>query len=397
MKLLHYIPTYAPAWKWGGPVRSVSGLCEQLARSGHEVTVFTTDAGLAPADRPPTEDAVQRNGVSVHYFRSREGRGILSPGLESAVRARTREFDLVHVTAIWQRTGPAACRAARRAGVPYVISPRGALGPYSWSRGRWKKLAYYWLVERENLRRAAGFHYTAAAEADECRAFRFGQPFCVAANGVDFGLWRRDAAGAGAWRRQTGIPSDAVVLLYAGRLHHKKGLDLLPEVLAGVVRRCPERIIRLVLLGPDDDGTAEQVVRGCRQQGVADSLLILPATTPAELPAVYSAADVFVFPSHHENFGNVAVEAAACGAWVLASEETAVAAELAELGAGARLARAAEVWIEAISARLGHVEGWRETIPKLVDRYAAERTTRRIESLYRDLLVRAAGAAAAAK
>ena len=224
MKLLHYIPTYAPAWQWGGPVRSVSGMCEALARLRHEVTVFTTNAGLEDDPAIPANRPVMRNGVKVHYFPRQAGYGIASSALEQAVAAHAGEFDLIHVTAIWQRTGAAACRAARKAGVPYVISPRGALGPYSWRRGRVKKLAYYALRERRSLCQASGFHYTSQMEAGECEPYRFGRPSCIVPNAIDLEFWRRDPAAGAAWRQQHGIASGDCVLLYAGRLHHKKGL-----------------------------------------------------------------------------------------------------------------------------------------------------------------------------
>jgi len=346
MRLLHYIPVYAPAWRWGGPVRSVSGLCEELVRQGHEVTVFTTNAGLEDDPTIPTDRSVTRNGVTVHYFPALHGYGIRSPALEAAVAARAGEFDLIHVTAIWQRTGPAACQAARAAGVPYVISPRGALGPYSWRRGRLKKTVYYWLKERAGLRRASGFHYTSKMEAGECERFRFGRPSCIVPNAVDFSFWHREAEAGEAWRSARGFAADETVLLYAGRLHHKKGLELLPEV----VRLCRDAgiSVKLVLLGVEEDDTGSLIRRQSDDLGIAALVSILPAVSPEELRAVYSAADLFVMPSRHENFGNVAVEAAACGCPVLLSDQIGVAQELAACGKGLVLPRHAEEWAAAI-------------------------------------------------
>lgn len=345
MKILHYIPTYAPAWNWGGPVRSVSSLCEELVRRGHDVSVLTTDAGLRPDDIPARGTEVLRNGVKVVYYPRVPGFGIKSPGLEKAVHKRAGEFDLVHVTAIWQRTGPAACAAARRAGVPYVISPRGALGPYSWHRGALKKIAYYLLRERAGLQAAAGFHYTSAMEAEECERFRFGRPSCVVPNGVDPGDWHQDAGAGRSWRDRHGICQDETVLLYAGRLHHKKGLELLPAALA----RLSGPSWRMVFIGPDDDGTKERLEKAFGKANLEDRVLFLPAVMPTELRAAYSGANTFLLPSLHENFGNVAVEAAACGCWILAADTVGVARELATLGVGECLPRDARAWADALA------------------------------------------------
>ena len=347
MKILHYIPTYAPAWKWGGPVRSVSGLCEALAQQGHEVTVFTTNAGLENDAAIPTDHPVMRNGVRVHYFPRVKGYGIASPALEQAVAAHAGEFNLVHVTAVWQRTGSAACRAAYRAGVPYVISPRGALGPYSWRRGRLKKLAYYHLRERWNLSHTAGFHYTSQMEARECEPFRFGRPSCIVPNPIDFDFWYRDEAAGAEWRRRHGIAADMRVLLYAGRMHDKKGLDLLPPVL----RQCVDAglPVMLVCTGIDEDGTGRRLSEHVEKLRVSDHFKLLPLCPPEELRAAYSGANLFVFPSLHENFGNVAVEAAACGCFVLASGDVAIAQELADIGCSIICSRAVADWVRQIS------------------------------------------------
>jgi glycosyltransferase involved in cell wall biosynthesis len=285
--------------------------------------------------------------------------------MEAAARGRVGEFDLVHVTAIWQRTGPAACRAAQSSGVPYVISPRGALGPYSWRRGTLKKLTYYFLYERRNLRKAAGFHYTSAMEAAECERFRFGKPSCVVPNGIDFQKWRRDEQAGGVWRAANGVAPNALVLLYAGRLHHKKGLDLLPPVL----EQLSDLPWRMVFVGNDEDGTREKLQDEFQRRGLQERVVFLEKVVAAELVAAYSGSNLFLLPSRHENFGNVAVEAAACGCWVLASEHTAVVHELTVLGAGKRLPRRTAAWAGAI--KVYYTTKSRQSDPQVLPRLKA--------------------------
>lgn len=382
MRILHYIPTYAPAWKWGGPVRSVSDLCEGLAARGHEVTVFTTDAGLEPGVVPSDGQPTERNGVCVRYFRQVAGRGILSPQLERAVAEAAGDFDLMHLTAIWQRTGPAAARAARRAGRPLVISPRGALGPYSWQRGRWKKLAYYWLRERATLRTAAGFHYTSPMEADECRPYRFGRPSCIVPNSIDLHAWRRDAIAGAQWRARLGVGADELLCLYAGRFHHKKGLDLLPAIFVAL----PDVRWRLVLVGEDDDGSGRELLGELARRGWGQRVNQQPLLPPAELQGLYAAADAFVFPSRHENFGNVAVEAAACGCRVLASDQTGVAAELAALGVADRLPRDASAWAAALRAQVGAGPLPGSRVARVREAFSRDRVAAEMENFYGEVL-----------
>jgi glycosyltransferase involved in cell wall biosynthesis len=357
VKILHYIPNYAPAWSFGGPVRSVSTLCEELARQGHDVTVFTTNAGLEGDPAIPTDHPLERNGVTVRYFPRLKGYGIRSPALEEAVEKGVAEFDLVHMSAIWQPTASAAHRAARRCGIPLIMSPRGALGPYVWRRHRFRKLAYFYLFERTRLKRISGFHYTSHQEARESERYRYGRPQCVIPNGIDANHWRRDEQAGAAWRTAQGIGRDEWMLLYAGRLHHKKGLDLLPEALAIVRQTKPQLRLRLVLVGPNEDGTLATMETQMMRLRPGVGMNWVPILSERALPAAYSAADLFLLPSRHENFGNAAIEALACGCPALVSAETACVEVAGGLGLEAVALRTGKAWGEAILALIGRERG----------------------------------------
>lgn len=382
MKILHIIPTYAPAWQFGGPVRSVSSLCEELAARGHEVTVLTTNAGLRNSDiiLPGSETA--RNGVRVHYYPQEPGYGIKSTALESRINEFVDKHDVVHVTAVWQRTGPAACRASRLANVPYVISPRGALGPYSWKRGRIKKVIYYIIRERVNLSGAAGFHYTSKMEAAECERFRFEKPTCIIPNGLDFGKWSRIESAGQDWRAKCGIDTSVKVLLYAGRLHHKKGLSLLPKALAA----CSLKNWIMVFVGDDDDGTGQKLALEFSRCGLQDRVRFCPGVESNLLAGAYSGSDFFLLPSFHENFGNAALEAVACGCRVLASNYVGVAAELAALGAGEVLNRDVGVWSEAIVRNLSSHQRNTTPLEQLVKAFGIQYTAKQMEAFYNRLI-----------
>lgn len=352
MKLLHYTGVYAPAWKWGGPPRSNANLAEGLAALGHKVTVFTTNAGLETDAAIPTDRPVQRNGAEVHYFPSFFNfMGLQSPDLEKAVRSRVREFDLIHITGVWQPTSLAACRAAEAAGVPYVVSPRGALSPYSFGQKPWKKWLYWRLRERRNCDRATFIHFTATQEKKECDRLNLRAKPVVIPNAIDLSAWYRDEPAGAAWRRilaAEGVHPDTKILLYVGRLHHKKGLDLLPEALAQIELRA----WHLVLVGDDEDGTRERLRTAFQALKLQERVTFQPATNADGLRAAYSGADLFLLPSRHENFGNVAVEAMACGCPALLSDQVGAAEDLAKFS-GVRVApRSARAWSSLLSESL---------------------------------------------
>lgn len=385
MKIIHYIPTYAPAWKFGGPVLSVSQLCEALAGQGHEVEVITTDAGIAPEEGIPTGMRLVRNGVAVTYYQCVPGLGIKSPDMEAAIYARAGWADIVHVTGVWQRVSRAARAAALAAKTPYVVSPRGALGVYSWGQKRLKKSVYYLLAERANMRAASGLHYTSEMEREECARFRFPGLARIIPNGIDTALWRRDVPGAEAWRRDKGFGPGACVILSAGRLHHKKGLDLLPVALG----RLADIDFRMVFVGGDDDGTKDKLAAAFGRLGLSGRVFFYDRLSPETLRSVYSAADIFVLPSRHENFGNAVLEAMACGCAALVSDKVGFGHEAGATGLGFVLPRDPDKWAAKLAALAREplpAHERRERMETLRGRFDIRRTASDMAEFYRQVL-----------
>jgi len=389
LRILHYTAGYAPAWSLGGPPRSTSNLCEGLASRGHTVFVFTTKLGLADRTDLPDGAPVSRNGVTVHYFPLSRGPGIRSVSMESAARARIQEFDLVHVTGVWQPTSIAACRVARSAGIRYVISPRGALSHYSFSQKFLKKAVYWWLFERTNLNGAAVIHYTAKAERTECARLGLRPPNVIVPNSVDLASWRPDPEGALRWRRRHGLGDDEFVFLNSGRLHHKKGLELLMHAAAALPR---DVRWRLVFAGPDEDGTGQFLANAARDSGLVDRLHFTGSLDTKELAAVYSAAGLFLFPSRNENFGNVAIEALACGTRLAVSPGVGCSDEVKSLEGVAVLERAVGPWTNEMNRALIQPPLVRESVDRrrrlLEARYQVDAVAAAMEVAYRNILAK---------
>jgi glycosyltransferase involved in cell wall biosynthesis len=397
LRILHVLPVWAPAWQYGGPVRSVGRLCQALAARGVAVEVVTTTAGLPDWPAAATGVPLQRDGVTVTYYPVDRAAGpIRSRALLQALPLHLARNQLLHLSAVWQPLGPPVQRAAQRAGLPVIHSLRGALGPYSLSRGWWKKLPYYWLVERPCLRRAAALQVTSARERRECANPLLGlgssPPLWLLPNPLEPEAFGSDPAQGLAWRVAHGIPAQEPLLLVCGRHHHKKGLDLLGPVLAALA----PWPWRLALVGPDEDGSAAALQQQLIRAGLGERLLPLPLQSAEDLPQLFHGADLLLMPSRHENFGNVALEALACGCAVLLSDGVGVGVELPQVLAGqpwgAVLPRRAEAWRQWLAAWLGEALTQPQGQHRRVDpaalggHYGASAVAAACEAFYRSLL-----------
>jgi glycosyltransferase involved in cell wall biosynthesis len=306
VKVLHVVPSFAPAWRYGGPVRSLLGLCKALQQSGLEIEVATTNCD-GPADLDvPVNSLSSYDGIPVRYFiRWPKVDYAFSPSLSRFLSAEVRRFDLVHITSIFSFPTLTAARTAAKAGVPYLISPRGSLQSYALRQKQWKKWPYWALIERGNLSRAAAVHATSEIERDDVlRILPEAEVFAVA-NGTD------DVPDTGAKARN---PRQIVFL---GRLHPHKGFDVLVPALARVTREI--RDVQTVIAGPDEVGEWSRIERLAASMEPRPRIRYVgPADGPERFRLLAESA-VFVLASHGESFGMAVVEAMACGTPVVVS------------------------------------------------------------------------------
>ncbi|UOM36763.1 glycosyltransferase [Acuticoccus sp. I52.16.1] len=215
---------------------------------------------------------------------------------------------VVAVHGFWAPSLVAASAAALAARRPLLLSPHGMFSSYSFAmRGRRKRLLLA-LGGRHILRRTTAFHATCEAEAKEIRALGLTQPIHIVPNGVHL--------------PPLPLPPKSVhglrTLLFMSRIHPKKGLFLLLDAFAPLAAARKEW--RLVIAGPDENGHAAEVAARASQLGLA---ITFPGLLEGEAKArALAEADLFVLPTHNENFGLVIAEALAAGTPVLTTTGT---------------------------------------------------------------------------
>ena len=326
MKILHVVPTYYPAVRYGGPVQSVHGLAAALAAQGHDVHVYTTNADGQGVSPVPLDRPVLLDGVTVWYFATSVGRRLYrSRGMGQALDSNVESFDIVHLHSVFLWPTSAGAKAARRAGVPYVLSPRGMLvGDLICRKSFLAKRAWITLFERRNIEKAAVVHLTSEVEALELRTLGFRcVRSAIVANGIelpDNKLQNDDSIAAFA--------SDRPYVVFLGRLNWKKGLDRLIPAMQQVTNA------DLLIAGNDEENYRPKLEVLARRCGVTDRVRFLGPVHGERKWALLSSAQFLALPSYSENFGNVVLEAMAARCAVVVTPEVGLAKMVQETGCG---------------------------------------------------------------
>lgn len=289
----------------GGPSRSVRSVASALAELGHEVDLLTTEPGSESEERLAA-------GLVARRFRRERPLGL---AVSAALRRQAERgpYDLIHAHALWQRPLHYAASGARRLGVPLVISPRGMMSPWAWRHHRWRKWLSARFVHPGAFAQASGWHATSEEEAADIRRLGFTQPICVAPNGVDLPSVAAAAAAAAFWRGRAPAAENRRVALFHSRFHPKKRVVELIELWA---RIAPADWVLLVV-GIPETYTVEHLAGCARAAGADDRVLVFDGTTT---PPPYACANLFLLPTHSENFGLTVAEALAHGIPVLTTD-----------------------------------------------------------------------------
>ena len=272
----------------GGMVPSILGMTSALSRLRGEVTIVTPTPSRLEA-------AQQAQGPTIR-------------GPETDLEQAVRSAEVVHLHGLWQAHTRCGARAARRSRIPYVIAAHGMAEPWALRHKRWKKRVYLALVEARNLRRASCLHALSRPEVGHLRDLAPWTPICFVPNGVDL-AFSDDLPPRSALEAEFPEIQGKFVLLFFGRLHVKKGLDLLAGALGRIATDRPE--VHLVIAG-NDDGALSPFRDQMSQLGLSDRLTYVGHIGGERARQVWAAADAFVLPSYSEGFSMAVLEALAC-------------------------------------------------------------------------------------
>ena len=330
MRLLHCIHSLNPAG--GGPPEALRLLANVLREMGHVVEIVSLD--------PPGSPWLEAFGAPVEALGLSSSRYGYTPALVPWLQRNAARFDAVVVHGIWQYHSLGVWLALRKTNLPYFVFPHGMLDPWfkrTYPLKHLKKWLYWPWAEYRVLRDARAVLFTCEEERRLAR-----QSFALyrcRERVVSYGTLAPTGDAVGqrdAFARQFPTLKGKRLLLFLGRLHEKKGCDLLLRAFGEVARAHADgEDLHLMLAGPFANARYEAALTKLAAEVCSPGSVTFPGMLSGDLRwGAFRSAEAFVLPSHQENFGIAVAEALACELPVLISREVNIWREIADDGAG---------------------------------------------------------------
>ena len=381
LNVLHVTPSMSPTW--GGPTVAVSELTSELVRQGAKCEIVTSHGYRVGTGRIPTPDVPVTSFATELPARYWTG---YSKELSRFMDKRANGFDLIHIHEIWNFPGYAAFRSARKYKLPFVVTIHSELSDWSLRQKALKKRLYRLCLLDRMLNDAGAIHAITNAEKEQVQKLGFETPVVVTPNGVKQSRFEALPSPQRLIRRFPKLKGKRVIL-FLGRLHPKKGLDILARSFSTVARHFEDAV--LLIVGPDKFGTRENMEAILRSKGLLDRTLFTGLLTGEDKLAAMSCADLFVLPSHSDVLGIAVLEAMASRLPVIITKGCEFP-EVSEHGAGLVVEADEAPIAEAISLLLSDT-ALRDRMGRrghklVTERYSWEATATIMVNLYQALV-----------
>jgi glycosyltransferase involved in cell wall biosynthesis len=270
-----------------GPSYSVPRLCQALAGHGNKIQLHCLKGASIEWDEIEIIEHKDSPFLKKLGF---------SNSMKHALKAGANDFDIIHNHSLWMMPNIYPAWAIRGSKARLITAPRGTLTPWALKRSRYaKSLLWHW--QKEALEKADCLHATAESEYVDIRNKGLTAPVLILPNGIDIPTLEQRPTDNGLRK-----------LLFLGRIHPKKGIDLLLRSWKMLAPRFPDW--ELLVAGPDNGGYMKTMI-GLKNELELSRVSFLGPVFGQEKTKIYQSSDLFVLPTHSENFGLTVAEALA--------------------------------------------------------------------------------------
>jgi len=319
MKILQVTNFFKPSFEAGGVTRVAYSISKQLVKRGHEVTVFTTNRSSKNINIE-TNKLLNMEGMKIYYFENlRKYFPIEIPPIPYYLliinKDEFKNYDIIHIHEHRTLLAIIVSHYARKYSIPYVIQPHGSILPFFQKKNLKKKFDY--MVGNRILMHASKVIALNKKEAEQIKKMGVENvKIEIIPNGIDISEYSNLPC-KGEFKKKYSIKENERIILYLGRIHKIKGVDLLIEAFSLLC--CKLDNIKLVIIGPDN-GFLPTLKKQINNYKLENKVLFLGPLYGRDKLEAYVDADVYVLPSRYETFPISVLEAAVCGTPVVITD-----------------------------------------------------------------------------
>ena len=314
MKILHVTHTFYPCLSFGGVVNAAYQIGSKQVKKGHEVHIYTTDTCKERLDLNDNYN-VNVNGMKVDYFKNMSNKlknlTLIDTPISAIFKIRKdiKNYDIIHIHEHRQSLAIITCYFARKYKIPYVVQAHGSVLPF-FQKEKLKEI-YDKLWGFKTLRSASKVFALTETEKEQYLSMGVDENNIeIIPLGINLDEYNDKNLKKGVFRHEFNISDKDIVLLFVGRIHEIKGLDLLINSFNEINKDNDN--VKLVIVGPDD-GFEDKLKKQVLNYGLTDKVIFTGPLYNDDKFNALNDCDIFIMPSKYESFTTSGLEAMACG------------------------------------------------------------------------------------
>ena len=322
MKILQVIHFFSPL-HGGGSIDVLFNLSKSLIKRGHEVTVCTTDFEL---DTKFIKSLDYVNVIPFHCI-TNIGGVLISPEMKTYLNQNINKFDIIHMHNFRTYQNIIVHKFAQKHKIPYVLQAHGAVPRIIEKKGL--KYLFDIFFGYKILRDTSKVIALTKTEAEQYKKMGVDEnKIEIVPNGIDLSEYE-NLPDKGVFRNKYGIKSNEKIVLYLGRIHRIKGIDLLVEAFSDLLDKMED--VKLVIVG-FDDGFLSTLKAQIEDLKIGNRILFTGPLYEMDKLEAYVDADVYVLSSVYETFPITVLEAYACGTPVIVTDRCGISDIVEKIG-----------------------------------------------------------------